>query len=263
MKILSLNCQGLGNASAVLSLLNVQRHYIPDVLFFSETHLDIYPAECLRRRLKMDFKIVSPSNGRSGGVILLWRKEVVIQQLFVAPKYIDVKIVESPGKIWRFTGIYGEPRWEDKYKTWDMMRNLNGNNNLPWLIMGDFNEISFSHEKEGGNPRPQVYMQAFRDAMNDCELEDIGFVGNQFTWKSGRIRERLDRALANADWSGMHPSAELIHLDFVKSDHRPILIDTEHRSVPQVKQSRPRRFEAKWLREQGFTEVVQQAWDSM
>jgi hypothetical protein len=147
---------------------------------------------------------------------LLWRKEVVIQQLFVAPKYIDVKIVESPRKIWRFTGIYGEPRWEDKYKTWDMMRNLNGNNNLPWLIMGDFNEISFSHEKEGGNPRPQVYMQAFRDAMNDCELEDIGFVGNHFTWKRGRIRERLDRALANADWSGMHLSAELIHLDFVK-----------------------------------------------
>jgi hypothetical protein len=79
MKLLSLNCQGLGNDPTVRSLLNVRRRYDPDVMFLSETHLDDYPADCLRRRLQMDFKIVNPSNGRSGGVILFWKKEVVIQ----------------------------------------------------------------------------------------------------------------------------------------------------------------------------------------
>ena len=107
MKLLSLNCQGLGNAPTVRSLLNLQRRYSPEVLFLSETHLDDYPAECLRRKLKMDFKIVNPSDGRSGGVILFWKKEIVIQQLFLAPKYIDVRVVESVGKVWRLTGIYG------------------------------------------------------------------------------------------------------------------------------------------------------------
>ena len=70
MRILGLNCRGLGNDPAVRSLLDIQRRSNPDVLFLSETHLDDYPAECLRRRLKMDFKIVNASNGRSGGVIL-------------------------------------------------------------------------------------------------------------------------------------------------------------------------------------------------
>ena len=74
MKLLALNCQGLGNAPTVRSLLNVQRRYDPEVLFLLETHLDDYPAECLRRRLRMDFKIVNPSDGRSGGVILFWKK---------------------------------------------------------------------------------------------------------------------------------------------------------------------------------------------
>jgi endonuclease/exonuclease/phosphatase family metal-dependent hydrolase len=46
--------------------------------------------------------------------------------------------------------IYGELKWEDKYKSWDKLRELNGQFNLPLVIMGDFNEILYSQEKEGG-----------------------------------------------------------------------------------------------------------------
>jgi hypothetical protein len=96
----------------------------------------------------IDFKIVNPSNGRSGSVLLLWKREVQIQQLFSAPNYIDVHVIESLDKVWRLMSIYGEPRWEDKYKTWDKIRKLHGQHNLPWAIIGDFNEILYSHEKE-------------------------------------------------------------------------------------------------------------------
>jgi hypothetical protein len=77
------------------------------------------------------------------------------------------------------------------------MRNLKGNNDLPWVMMGEFNEILYLHEKEGGNPRSQQYMSAFREALLDCKLEDLGFIGDNFTWHRGRIREHLDRAVAN------------------------------------------------------------------
>jgi hypothetical protein len=53
------------------------------------------------------------------------------------------------------TGVYGEPKWEDKYKTWDLLRSLKPNHNWPWLVFGDFNEILFSHEKDRGRDRPQ------------------------------------------------------------------------------------------------------------
>jgi hypothetical protein len=129
----------------------------------------------------MDFKIVNPSNGRSGGVALFWKKEVNVQQLYSAPNYIDAKIIGTDGTEWRLTGLYGEPKWQDKYKTWDKMRELNGQYNLPWVVIGDRNEILFSHEKDGGNPRPERYMQAFRDALSDCSLEDIGYIGDRFT----------------------------------------------------------------------------------
>jgi hypothetical protein len=101
---------------------------------------------------------VNPTTTRSGGVFLLWKQGINIQQIYSAPNYIDVSVQESPEKVWRLTGIYGEPKWEDKYKTWDKLRELKSNSNLPWVVIGDFNEILYSHEKEGGNPRPHNFM---------------------------------------------------------------------------------------------------------
>jgi hypothetical protein len=106
----------------------------------------------------MNFIIVKPSSNRSGGVILLWRSGINIQLRASSPNYIDVIVQESDDKIWRLTGIYGEPCWEDKYKTWDIVRDLHARSNLPWVLIGDFNEILYSNEKEGGNARPQNYM---------------------------------------------------------------------------------------------------------
>ena len=119
-------------------------------MFLSETHLDSYPAECLRRRLKMDQKLVCTSNGRSGGLLLLWKNNIVVHRLGLDPKFIDVQITSDGGEPWRLTGMYGEFRWENKYLTWDRMRQLSQTSTLPWLLIGDLNEIQFLHEKEGG-----------------------------------------------------------------------------------------------------------------
>jgi hypothetical protein len=59
MRILGLNCQGLGNDPTIHALSDVRRRYNPEVLFLSKTHLDVFPAKCLRRRLNMDSKIVT------------------------------------------------------------------------------------------------------------------------------------------------------------------------------------------------------------
>ena len=126
---------------------------------------------------------------------------------------------------------------------------------------GDFNEILFGNEKEGGNLRPQRCMQAFRDVLRDCNLDDLGYIGDDFTWRRGRIRERLDRVVSNGSISTLFPHIVVVHEEFSKSDHRPLVLDNEFYAGPQT--TRPsglRRFEARWLREESVDSIVKAAW---
>jgi hypothetical protein len=123
------------------------------VLFLSKTHLGKSKAENLKRRLGCDKFIIHESDGHSGGLLMLWNKEVVIQQLNISQYCIDAVVGE--GENWRLTGMYGEPSWDHKDRTWETMHFLKNSvsNSLPWLVIGDFTEILYHCEKEGGRAR--------------------------------------------------------------------------------------------------------------
>jgi hypothetical protein len=94
------------------------------VFFLSETHFGKIKAEKLKRRLGCDHFIIDESDGRSGGLLMLWRKELNIQCMGVSKYFIDVEI--RGDEVWRLTGIYGEPKWDQKHLTWEALRALYG-----------------------------------------------------------------------------------------------------------------------------------------
>lgn len=105
------------------------------------------------KKLKMDHKIVSPSpDGRKGALLLVWKKEVRIYFRDNTLDFIDVTMEEQNGDLWSMTGIYGEPSWENKERTYRLIRDLHAQYDLSWVILGDFNEILLSSEKEGEYP---------------------------------------------------------------------------------------------------------------
>ena len=149
MKLISWNCRGLLGAPTVRLLLAIQRQHNPDAFFLSETHLDDEKAEKLMRKLGMDERIVEPClDGRTGGLLMVWKKEVRIYSQTTARWGIDVHVHETNGDIWRMTGIYGEPSWEHKDRTYQYIRDLHAQSRLPWVIIGDFNEILLSSEND-------------------------------------------------------------------------------------------------------------------
>jgi hypothetical protein len=105
-------------------------------------------------------------------------------------------------------------------------------------------------------------MQAFRDALVDCNLEGMGCKGDKFMWHRGLIRERLDRALINDQLRDKFPNAILENLPYSRSDHRPMLLSLEEASIQANLGPAILRFEAKWLKETRFTEIIETTWDS-
>jgi hypothetical protein len=210
----------------------------------------------------MDHKFVVRSERRSGGLILFWKKEVGVELTFKCKNYIDVTIGRGLENIWRLTGVYGEPRWEDKHLTWQRLRDLHAQSTMPWLVIGDFNEILHSYEKEGGNPRSEHFMQAFQSALVDCKLLDLGYRGDKFTWHRGLIRERLDRALVNEAWKTKFEGAFWENLPYNRSDHRPLLLCFEEMPIYEENGPSILRFEARWLKEARFKDIVKEAWEN-
>jgi hypothetical protein len=72
--------------------------------------------------------------------------------------HIDYVITDADGFQWIFTGIYGEPKLEDRGATWRLLQNIQHHSNLLWLCTGDFNEILFFvREGRRGGSAPSVY----------------------------------------------------------------------------------------------------------
>ena len=106
---------------------------------------------------------------------------------------------------WRMTGFYGNLEKILRRESWNLLRYLNSQYQMPWVFLGDFNEILLATEKAKGLERSQQQIEGFRKAINICGFQDLGFEGPNFSWcnqrpRRRRIQLRLDRVLATVDW---------------------------------------------------------------
>ena len=74
-------------------------------------------------------------------------------------------------------------------------------------------------------------MREFRDALDECGLMDLGYMGDKFTWRGkragGLVLERLDKAVADNGWFSLFPNTKVQRLHTHSFDHKAILIKLE------------------------------------
>lgn len=130
------------------------------------------------------------------------------------------------------------------------------------MCEGDFNKVTRAHEKLGGRHRPSRKIEVFRDVLDECRFQDLGFSGNKFTWCNGQgeghmVWERLDRAVSTVDWLAMFLVTKVVHLESGTLDHKLIMIYLE--GFPK-RVNKPWRFEQMWMRDESCREVIEDAW---
>ena len=139
--------------------------------------------EGLTSMLGFDGGFAVASSGRSGGLGVFWRNGVSLSIKNYSKYHIDAWVFEQGRDDWRLTCFYGEANRSMRQQTWDTMAPLRGESTLPWLCIGDFNEVLRREEQMGPNLQDVSQMGGFREATNLCGLDDLGYIGVDWTFE--------------------------------------------------------------------------------
>ena len=77
--------------------------------------------------------------------------------------------------------------------------------NMPWVIVGDFNEPLVNDDKFGGRVVSLNRSLLFKECLDKCNMINIGFTRPRYSWTNRReiqvlIQERIDRFFMNPKW---------------------------------------------------------------
>uniref|UniRef100_A0A803QC75 Reverse transcriptase domain-containing protein n=1 Tax=Cannabis sativa TaxID=3483 RepID=A0A803QC75_CANSA len=208
--------------------------------------------------------------GLSGGIMLLWSDEIDVTLLNMGPTFFDCYMKFDGSPSFHFTGFYGAPDLASKSASWTLFQRFGDVAPLlPWLAIGDFNEILSNNDKSGGSLRRESHMDAFRTSLDKCFLQEVPYNGDPFTWTKNRatphgLKERLDWCFINNKWSSHFHLPTVDHLDYFSSDHRALAVSFSFLSQTETPaRSKSRfRFEKLWLADPESAEIIMKSWNS-
>jgi hypothetical protein len=105
-------------------------------------------------------------------------------------------------------------------------------------------------------------MSNFINALNICDLGDLGYKRSKFMWSNKRemgvfVKEQLDKAVASPKWCGSYPDVVVEGLPVSCFDNNPLWMQF---SPPYFSAPRFFRFEASWDVSPECAKVVKNAW---
>ncbi|KAK8652825.1 hypothetical protein V6N13_126848 [Hibiscus sabdariffa] len=156
------------------------------------------------------------------------------------------------------TFIYASPNLSQCSDIWFHLRSLANTAAEPWALIGDFNVTLLNQDRKGcSSSSPDT---AFQNMVFDCGLQDLNYVGSEFTWYRDNCGVRIDRCFGNSMWFENFLTAILHHLLRMKSNHRPLLLSPTSASTSL--RTLLFRYFSGWSQHKDFSYMITDNWDS-
>lgn len=234
--VLIWNIRGISNSLKRLRNL-IHTHHI-SILLILEPIVEKSQVQEYGKKLGFD-NCYANTNGKIWG---LWKEEIEGHVTEDKEQHLTLK-VKRQNKENYITAVYAKCSVLLRRNLWNDLTMFFENLESPWLIGGDFNSILNRGEKDGGNSPNRRSMEDFSNMLINCGVDEHIIRGSNYTWTNGRIWEKLDRILVNAQWLNVVNSFEAETLNRDTSDHCPFLLKC---NVQQISMKSSFRFQAMW-----------------
>lgn len=261
MNFVSWNCRGTGAKGFTSLIKDIRRHYDASLMFLMETHSSGQRAKQQANRTGLLGNFIVDSRGQAGGIWCIWdTSSWKVDIIESSDQFVHTRVTWKGSIKWLITAVYASPNYIRRNQLWGDLTRISEAVNEPWVVLGDFNTICGPHERKGGSSNFSIRGSInFRNIIHDCDLIDVGFQGNHFTWKHGNHYQRLDRVMINIQWRLKFQEAAVFHLPFFKFDHRALLVQLRNKRPPN-RRRRPFRFLASWRTHENFPNLMRRLW---
>lgn len=152
MKFISWNIRGLGSKRKQRMLSNIMKVATLDIIFIQETKCSIQKLKQIHSKWMDRFEFLEvKAENIVGGILTLWNpQKVSIIDAEASRNYLFV-IVQPVGVVDTFlvTNVYGPQRIDEKLGLLNSLAELRSRNQeIPWVLGGDFNMIKPLFEKK-------------------------------------------------------------------------------------------------------------------
>ncbi|XP_022008143.1 uncharacterized protein LOC110907471 [Helianthus annuus] len=205
-----------------------------------------------------DVHIYVDALGRSGGLVSIWNPslfeciEVIRNQRFLVVR----GKLKPTGEIINVVNVYAYNAPGARRVLWAELTHLRRSVQGMWVFGGDFNDVREPAERWNSE---FVALNAayFNEFIEEAELVEYHMGGRKFTFHAdnGMHKSKLDRFLVCTSFRDKWPSASVVALSNVVSDHCPILMTT----VPIDFGPIPCRIFNSWLEIPGILDFIEQA----
>ena len=95
MRAIIWNCWGLGNPRSVRELHDLVWCWNPKIVFLMETKSKKNRMERIKNRIGFSNGLIVPNVGRSGGIALLWTREISLEIKSYTKFHVDAVILDA------------------------------------------------------------------------------------------------------------------------------------------------------------------------
>ncbi|XP_021803921.1 uncharacterized protein LOC110748212, partial [Prunus avium] len=151
MNIAAWNVRGAGKNSCARTIKDLKKTFDIDILAVLEPIISGSRALTVAQNLGFSHFHIVDAIGFSGGVWLLWNGNSVSLQVVAHSSQSITALVTLGNQWWLLTVVYANPCQGIRESLWNYFDGLARASHLPWLVLGDFNDIVSADEKCGGN----------------------------------------------------------------------------------------------------------------